>query len=368
MRGHALSTQRKFNRHWQSADNGNSGVWYNYGTVGTEKYFCAPFYKWPSFPGESIIGSGVSIRGIDTSALISLMSATQYSNGRNGYIYISEEKELIPSIGQLYEDSFDLYYYENNALTTLTMDLSEKQDLIIPVYDFIFFSVANSQDISTENIELMKSCIQSYLSESITLPTGFIPQMQAIDLPDTYFYGGDVYAEAQRLDPSQIDTNVHVLGQNGYWGDLLKRRWGDFIGVSGGTTLTANKESLAFVKNGRYQWDFSEISTPLGSMPVIPISQIEPVYTVGGGYFANLTAANYGLAGFVSAMHKKENKTITLQRYNSNTEIINFSKTYNGGIAPYNFYTRCWSPDGAYTYAFVMRLKRLITRKEFING
>lgn len=367
MRCHALSSQRKFNRHWQSAGNKASGVWYNFGTVGTEKYFCAPFYKWPSFPCESIMGSGVSIRGIDTNALISLMSATQYSNGRNGYIYTSEEKELIPSIGPLYEDNFDLYYYENNTLNTLNIDLEEKQNLIIPVYDFIFFSVENSQDIGTESIELMKDCIQSYLSESITLPTGFVPKMQAIDLPDTYFYGGDVYAEARILDPSQINANVHVLGQNGYWGDLLKRRWGDFLGVSGGTALTTSEGSLAFVKqnNDRYQWDFSEIGN---YMPVIPISQLEPVYTVGGGYFTNLKSANYGLAGFISTMHKQENKTITLQRYNSNTENVSFTKTYNGGIAPYNFYTSCWSPDGVYTYAFVTRLKRLITRKEYING
>lgn len=378
MRGHALSTTRKLNRHWQSGGKISLPPWWNMGVYDGILYYLAPFYKWPSI--ASIVDRN-GMRYIDTNMYTSLMTPA-ITAGRTGDIYISNEYELIPSVGIKADTTFDLYFYRNDTRERRICDIAgdEQIPLIIPVYDFVLMRIQNDEDVDCMDIKTMAEEFAAYIPGSPTMPEGFSPNVQTIALPPIYngtpevydYYSGSSAASARVRRGIEKHFNVNASGSQ--WLDVTRIRWGEISDTVTGTYPTVGNQRLITTAQGtsNYQRMLTYVTIDSGYMYsdwgyCMP-TQVEPptdyeFYTTPD----TITGANFGMAAYFSASHSQNRDTYDFE-INGTPYSEGYWNLYNGCLAPYNF--QCaWRPrTEQYTYAYMSRLKRFILKRQVING
>lgn len=404
MRAHALSNTRKLNHHWQSGNGGEE--WWNVGYIGNTRYHFAPFYKLPSFLGETLVsasawyGHNSTTRGIDLRAFENVFVPWASQSDKNGQIYITPIYTCIPTLGPFTSSNFRLFFMEDNVNRYIDIDTAndEQINLLIPSYDFIIYKLTIPEDVEfSGDINGFQVPALSEFFLDVELPSEFAPSINTKKLPKNY-YNGALYNYPSRYNPGWENISKYL-----YFDGTLRYTYGEEIPTTRTIYLKGDAKPTFYGitkinEISRQQYNNTPItihssesgrsetvpiwgpSSNRQSQVVAPAIQIEPFYAYtpwensqGTTYSWDvLPDAKYGFSTFYS----ESQKLISVHEAGVPT-FYDYHGGYNSGLSPHNIvglikYPSAESSEpisGNYIYyGYMTRLRRITTARVKING
>ena len=248
MRGHALSSQRKFNRHWQSAGGGGiAKVWYDAVKIGGDVYTFAPRYL-PD-PAQASIGNYIGTKRISsrryeyqwlidptlwdgTNSFSDVIyhkraDETLESVPITGDYYVLQNIQFIPHFGGLGYSAdgydFQLYYHdENQTRQVVSKHLEENFKTFKYIADVYFIRLDCGTGYSTIRTDGPayngdNKHILSRFQNNITRPVGYSPIWQSSkSILEAQPYGMETAVNNLAIDSEQFTYREYYIPGQSY--------------------------------------------------------------------------------------------------------------------------------------------------------